>query len=114
MTAQLLLVRAGGRRIALGLEHVHEILDRVPVTPLPQLPEWIVGVVDVRGAPVPVVDAGALDGATARRDRRSLVLATAGARPIALLIDEVDGIVDASDETSAMMLDLDRMLEGNA
>ena len=112
MTAQALLITAGGRRIALGLEHVQEILDRAPVTTLPQLPEWIVGVADIRGVAVPVVDAGALDGAKVCRDRRSLVLAMAGCRPVALLIDEVEGIVDVSEEIAALTLDLRRVFEG--
>jgi len=48
----------GGRIIALDVANVREVVRWQPVTPLPRSPELIDGVIDLRGALVPVVDLG--------------------------------------------------------
>lgn len=54
----------GGRVIALDVAHLREVVRWQPVTPLPNSPSLIEGVIDLRGAIVPVVDLGrALGGA---------------------------------------------------
>ncbi len=112
MSAQLLLVSAGGLRLGLDLDHVQEIVDRATITSLPRLPAAVAGVMAVRGAAVPVIDAGALDGGLARHDRRAVVIGTDGVRPLALLVDEVEGIVEAGQGGDARLLDLGVVLEG--
>jgi purine-binding chemotaxis protein CheW len=46
------------RLYAIDVCHVREIVRCQPVTPLPKAPELIEGVVDLRGAVVPVIDLG--------------------------------------------------------
>jgi len=48
----------GGRVIALDVAHLREVVRWQPVTPLPNSPSLIEGVIDLRGAVVPVVDLG--------------------------------------------------------
>jgi purine-binding chemotaxis protein CheW len=48
----------GGRVVALDVAHVREVVRFQPVTPLPNSPRLIEGVIDLRGAVVPVVDLG--------------------------------------------------------
>ena len=53
----------GGRVVAIDVVHVREVVRWQPVTPLPKAPALIEGVIDLRGAVVPVVDLGrALNG----------------------------------------------------
>ena len=53
----------GGRMIAIDVANVREVVRWQPVTPLPRSPALIDGVIDLRGALVPVVDLGrALNG----------------------------------------------------
>ncbi len=53
----------GGRVVAIGVTQVREVVRWQPVTPLPKAPVLIEGVIDLRGAVVPVVDLGrALNG----------------------------------------------------
>jgi purine-binding chemotaxis protein CheW len=47
-----------GRTYAVDVAYVREVVRWQPVTPLPQSPELIEGVIDLRGAVVPVVDLG--------------------------------------------------------
>lgn len=46
----------GGQWFAVSVDRVREILDRQPVTPLPQAPHSVEGVIDVRGVGVIVFD----------------------------------------------------------
>jgi len=48
----------GGRAIAIDVANVREVVRWQPVTPLPRSPALIDGVIDLRGALVPVVDLG--------------------------------------------------------
>lgn len=48
----------GGRMFAIDVTYVREVVRWQPVTPLPKAPELIEGVIDLRGAVVPVVDLG--------------------------------------------------------
>jgi purine-binding chemotaxis protein CheW len=53
----------GGRSIAIDVANIREVVRWQPVTPLPKSPELIEGIIDLRGALIPVVDLGrALDG----------------------------------------------------
>jgi len=53
---QLLVVRLGGLEHAFPVEDVIEVLRMVAVTPLPEAPAWVVGVINVRGRVIPVID----------------------------------------------------------
>jgi purine-binding chemotaxis protein CheW len=73
----------GGHTYALDVSQVREIVRWQPVTPLPNAPALIEGVVDLRGAVVPVVDLGrALGGAPVASGPRARIAVT-----------EVDGLV---------------------
>ena len=50
--------RVGDAHVALDVGQVREVVRWQPVTPLPRAPALIEGVVDLRGAVVPVVDLG--------------------------------------------------------
>jgi purine-binding chemotaxis protein CheW len=72
-----------GQQYGIEVQHIREIVRAQTVTPLPQAPGLIEGVIDLRGAIVPVIDAGRALG-----DRPS----AAGVRArIAIL--ELDGLV---------------------
>ena len=57
--------RVGNAVYALDVAHVREVVRWQPVTPLPKAPRLIEGVIDLRGAVVPVVDLGRVLGAAA-------------------------------------------------
>jgi purine-binding chemotaxis protein CheW len=55
-TRSLLRLASAGLSLALPIEHVREILQITKLTPLPRTPAFIRGVMNMRGAVVPVVD----------------------------------------------------------
>jgi chemotaxis signal transduction protein len=99
VTRQVLVVSAGGRRLALDLALVAEIVEARAITTLPRLPRAFAGVIDVRGSAVPVLWAAGEPPAT--EARRPIVIGTDGLRPLAMVVDRVDGIVDADDGDTA-------------
>jgi purine-binding chemotaxis protein CheW len=53
---QIVIFRIGAEEFGLDVFTVHEILRYQAVTPVPRAPEFVEGVIDVRGALVPVID----------------------------------------------------------
>lgn len=51
-------------QFAVRVEAVLEIIEEPPLMPLPSSPPWMLGLVDIRGSTVPVVDLGARLGLT--------------------------------------------------
>jgi len=53
---QVLTFMLGTELFAIGILHVKEIIAYGRVTPVPMMPAWIRGVINLRGAVVPVID----------------------------------------------------------
>jgi purine-binding chemotaxis protein CheW len=84
------------QRYALPLARVHRSLRVVAITPLPEAPPLVLGVVDLAGDVVPVIDVRKRLGHPHRPVRLSdhLLLADTGRRRVALLVDEARGVID--------------------
>lgn len=92
---QCVIFRAGGCRHALPIEAVREILMPGSLTPAPGAPPGVLGLMQVRGAALPVIDLARrleLGRAEPTPDRR-LVVVVAGGETAALLVDDVDEVV---------------------
>ena len=87
-------------RCAVPIRNVAEI-DLVPrITPVPHVPEWVLGVTNLRGDIVSVVDLGSLCGLAApaaEAPRRILVVRGApGDTAACLVVDKVEGLARLS------------------
>lgn len=56
MTRQYLTFRLGEETFAVDVTKAREVLDFAPPTRVPQTPEYMLGVINLRGSVVPVVD----------------------------------------------------------
>lgn len=94
--AEMVLVcRVGDHRFALPVADVVELHRAVEVAPLPSAPEGILGVVDVRGTLVPVLDLRrrlGLGRAAAPAPSDVLVAVEVHERPLLLVVDTATGI----------------------
>jgi purine-binding chemotaxis protein CheW len=52
----VLVFTVGGHEHALPVEDVIEVVRLVAVTPLPEAPAWVAGVINMRGRIIPVID----------------------------------------------------------
>lgn len=83
------LCREGRRYLALPAAHVVETMRPLPTQPVNNVPPFVVGLAVVRGAVVPVVDAGILFGTEGGTARRWVTLAV-GQRGVALAVESVE------------------------
>lgn len=87
---------AGGQSFGIGIRQVREIRRWSPVTPLPHAPFGVLGVINLRGAVVPILDLSARLGLgpCAAGERSVFVVARADSRTVGLLVDSVSEIVE--------------------
>lgn len=90
----LVITQLDGRRLALPLSHVLEVQRMVALTPLPEAPAVVEGVIDLRGQVVPVLDVRArfdLPPSTPSLSDQ-LVIARAGERTVAIRVGSTVGV----------------------
>lgn len=90
-SGQTLIFRLGTARCSLPLHSVVEIFRPLPIEPIKDAPEFVLGLAIVRGEPVPVVDISQLVTGRHGHPARFVVVQT-GVRRVALAVDEVVGI----------------------
>lgn len=78
----LLRMSVGSEVLALPIDEVHEILQLTRMTPLPRTPAFVRGVMNLRGAVVPVIDLAARLGQPATQlGRRSCIVVVSCSTP---------------------------------
>ena len=108
---QLLAFELSARQLALPVELLETIVWAVAITPLPQAPPFVEGVINLRGQVVPVIDLRRRFGLApvpVSLDQRFVVVRTSR-RPLALRVDHVHSLVSVS---PAAIESADRLLPG--
>jgi purine-binding chemotaxis protein CheW len=92
---ELVAFRAGEQDFCLDISYVREIRSWSPATILPHAPDFVLGVINLRGAIVPIVDlARRLGlGATHPSDRHVIVITVVGLQTVGFLVDSVADII---------------------
>lgn len=95
-TVRLLTYLIDEQRHALYLDAVIRVVRAVEVTPLPEVPDVIMGAVNVRGRIIPVIDMRRLLGLPQREldPSDNFVIARTSRRTVALVVDEISGVVE--------------------
>jgi len=88
-----LLVEVGSETYAFESAEVEELLVSGPIRPMPGAPEWLLGLIDLRGKPVLAVSTGLLLGKQANAGREICLLTQLeGGLEIALFVDRALGL----------------------
>jgi purine-binding chemotaxis protein CheW len=95
-TDHLVLFNLDDHRLALPMAGVERISRSVEITPLPKAPSSVLGIINVQGRVVPVVDIRKKFGLPARPMHLSdhFIIAKTSKRPLALLVDTVTDIIE--------------------
>ena len=89
----MLLLAVGGRTYGWGIDVVREIIPFRRATRLPGAPSFVLGLINLRGTIVTVLDLGARLGVgAADRSEGSIVLVQHGARTVGIAVDEVKDV----------------------
>ena len=89
-TEQVLLLELAGRVYAVASAVVREIVPTLPATRLPGAPPHVLGIMNLRGLLVTVVDPGPqLTGRPTRNLEGSTIVVQSGERLLGLRVDEV-------------------------
>ena len=97
---QLVVFTLDEQRYALHLASVERVARRVELTPLPKAPAIVLGVINVQGRIIPVVNLRKRFGLVERGIRLSehIILAHTLKRAVALVVDAVHGIIERSQQ----------------
>lgn len=90
----------GDVNYAIDIGRVREIVNPLPVTPLPYTPAEVAGVADHRGEVVPVIDLRVRFNLGKKAEERGTkwILVTVGKRVVGLVVDSVTEVFGAAGE----------------
>lgn len=96
---ELIIVEMGGQAFAIDIMAVREIRSWSVATPLPRAPAHVLGMINLRGVVLPVIDFGALLGQEARPPVASsvVVVAEIAGRQVGLMVDAVCDILSVDE-----------------
>ncbi len=97
---QLVVFTLGDRRYGLPLSAVERIVHVVDVTPLPKAPDIVLGVVNLQGRVIPVINVRRRFHLPEREIALTdqMVIAHAARRLVALVVDSVTGVLEYSEQ----------------
>lgn len=99
-TGEVIVVGIGGQQFAIDIMSVREIRGWTASTPLPGSPDHVLGMINLRGAVLPVVDLGARLqlGESSPGGSSVVVVAQIHDRQVGLLVDAVEDILAVTDD----------------
>lgn len=97
---QLLVFCLDEQRYGLPLDMVGRVVRVVDITPLPKAPDVVLGVINVQGRIIPVINLRRRFGRPDRKILLSdvLIVSYTCRRPVALVADSVTGVIDCSEQ----------------
>jgi purine-binding chemotaxis protein CheW len=103
-TRQYLTFKLGSEVFATDVAKVREVLDLTPITAIPRTPDFMAGVINLRGSVVPVVDLRLCFGMSRTEETRNtcivVVEVVLDSEPIVIgaLADSVEEVIDLEPE----------------
>ena len=97
---ELLSFRIGEQEYCVDIMSVREIRGWTPATPLPHSPSYVLGVINLRGAVLPIINLSIRLGMkpVEPETRHVIIVAQVGAKVVGLLVEAVSDILTVSDE----------------
>ena len=103
----------GGERYALDIQLAREIVEMIPITPIPRAPSYISGVINLRGEITNIMNLNTLLGLPNKEIRENqkiivLVPEAASGSNVGIIVDEVLGVLQVAES------DIEKIGEGLA
>jgi purine-binding chemotaxis protein CheW len=99
-SVELMAFRIGSQEFCVDIVSVREIRGWTPATALPHSPDFVRGVINLRGVVLPIVDLAARLGLAyvEPTSRHVIIVAQVGKQVVGLLVDAVSEILTVSDD----------------
>jgi len=112
-TAQYISFTIGNEEYGVDIMAVREIKGWTNTTPLPNTPDYMVGVLNLRGVIVPVFDLRCRfnEGRTKATDKHVFIIVAVGDRTIGILVDAVSDILTVSANEILAVPSADRAID---
>ena len=96
---ELIAFRVGGQEFCVNIMSVREIRGWTPATAMPHAPSYVLGVINLRGAVLPIIDFSTRLGMKPAEPtvRHVIIVAQAKSQVVGLLVDAVSDILTVSD-----------------
>jgi purine-binding chemotaxis protein CheW len=97
---ELIAFRIGDQEFCVDIMSVREIRGWTPATPMPHSPSYMKGIINLRGAVLPIMDLSARLGmkATEPTDRHVIIVAQVKRQSVGLLVEAVSDILTITEE----------------
>jgi purine-binding chemotaxis protein CheW len=97
---ELMAFRIGAQEFCVDIMAVREIRGFAPATPLPQSPAFVRGVINLRGAVLPIIDLAARLGFPPAEPtaRHVIMVVQVGSQAVGLLVDAVSDILTVASD----------------
>lgn len=88
---QFVIFRLDTREYAIPIEQTIEVLRMVALTPLPEAPAWLPGMMNLRGQVIPVIDVRVRLGLRAQAPslNTAIIVACVGEQIVGLIVDDI-------------------------
>jgi purine-binding chemotaxis protein CheW len=86
------VLAVGGERLGIPVDGLREIVKAPPIAPLPGLPSWIAGIVQIRGELISVAHLGRMFEIETDANPAFLAIVEHQGRPVGLLADDLLGL----------------------
>jgi purine-binding chemotaxis protein CheW len=92
----------GGERYALDIQLAREIVEMIPITPIPRAPQYISGVINLRGEITNIMNLNTLLGLPNQevRDNQKIIVLVpeaAGGSNVGIIVDDVSSVLQITE-----------------
>jgi purine-binding chemotaxis protein CheW len=110
-TIDIVEFELGGERYALDIQLVREIVEMIPITPIPRAPSYISGVINLRGEITNIMNLNTLLNLPDReiRDNQKIIVLVpeaAGGNNVGIIVDDVSSVIQVAES------DIDKIGDG--
>ncbi|MCM2293455.1 chemotaxis protein CheW [Allorhizobium sp. BGMRC 0089] len=98
---ELIAFRIGDQEFSVNIMSVREIRGWTQATPMPHAPHYVMGVINLRGAVLPIIDLSSRLGMKPVEPtaRHVIIVAQVRAKVVGLLVDAVSDILTVTDDS---------------
>ena len=98
--SELIAFRIGDQEFCVNIMAVREIRGWTPATPMPHAPAYVIGIINLRGAVLPIIDLSGRLGMKAAEPtpRHVIIVAQVKRKVVGLLVDAVSDILTVTDQ----------------